>query len=119
MANENTNRNSNCPSDGKYAKDACANPRLNALGYSVRITESLETDLLDLGLFCLLLFKHGFSLGERALYHQDEPVPNADQGGYRGIFLALHAEDLKVFHGALSHPPQHQQIYQSTLARQM
>ena len=113
MANKNSNCNSNCPSDGEYAKYASANPRFYALGYFVCVAESLETDFFDLGRF-RLLFKHGFSLGERALYHQDEPVPNADLDGYRGIFPALHAGDLKVFHEALSHPPQHQQIYQST-----
>ena len=113
MANENTNCNSNCPSDGEYSKDASADPRLNALGYSVCIAKSLETDFFDLRRF-RLLFKHGLSLGERALYHQDEPVPNADQGGYQGISPALHAGDLKVFHEVLSHPPLHQQIYQST-----
>ena len=113
MANENTNRNSNCPGNREDTKYASTNPRLYALGYFVCVTESLETNLFNLGRF-RLLFKHGFSLGERALYHQDEPVPNADLGGYRGIFLALHAGDLKVFHEALSRPPQHQQIYQST-----
>ena len=107
MADKNSNCNSNCPSDGEYAKYASANPRFYTLGYFVRVTESLETNLFDLGRF-RLLFKHGFSLGERALYHQDEPAPNADQDGYQGIFPELRAGVLKVFHGALSHPPRHQ-----------
>ena len=107
MADQNTNCNSNRPSDGEYAEDASANPGFNALGYFVCVAESLETDFFDLGRF-RLLFKHGFSLGERALYHQDEPAPNADQDGYQGIFPELRAGVLKVFHGALSHPPRHQ-----------
>ena len=107
MTNNESNYDSDRPSDGEYTKDARTNPRFYALGYSVCVTESLETDLFDLWLFRLLLFKHGLSLGERALYHQDGPEPNADLGGYLGTFLVLHVGDLKAFHGALSHLPQH------------
>ena len=88
MSDGDSGRDADRPSDCKDSKYSSADPRLYALGYGVCIAESLETDFFDLGRF-RLLFKHGFSLGERALYHQDEPAPNAGRHGYQGTFLEL------------------------------
>ena len=112
MTDGDTDCDTNCPRDCKYAKEASADPWFYRFSYRVSITESLEADLFNLRLFRLISIKHAFSLGEWALYHQDERAPSVDQHGYPGIYLELREEGQEVSRAITFRQHQHRHPFQ-------
>ena len=106
MANEKTDSDSDSEYSYKNNYKQSSDPRLNALGNRVGISDRLKSWLSDLSFF-LLSLKHGVSLGERGRFHQDGQGPSALLYGYRDNGLADQIEVLALPVEVLSHPLRH------------